>query len=162
MYAVSIAIALLYNTAVCATTEESCNADGIKECSGQNFSVLNGKNVKSHISPVLLGTPPFTEAQARAVYKDAACSLAAADSRWQGYLHHISSSLANYQGCGGSRCGCHGDVIDSDLAVWRERGGIQWAEFEAALKMSATSRGVHYQIIDHALYRQKECMFSTR
>lgn len=50
MYAVSIAIALLYNTAVCATTEESCSADGIKECSGQNLSVLNGKNVKSHIS----------------------------------------------------------------------------------------------------------------
>lgn len=49
MYAVLIAIALLYNAAVCAANEESCSADGIKECSGQNFSVLNGKNVKSLI-----------------------------------------------------------------------------------------------------------------
>lgn len=52
-------------------------------------------------------------------------------------------------------------MIDSDLAVWRERGGIQRAEFEAA-KTSATSRGVHYQVIDHVLYRQRDCMFSSR
>ena len=52
-------------------------------------------------------------------------------------------------------------MIDSDLRVWRERGGVEREEFEA-VKMSSTMRGVHYQIIDHTLYRQEDCMFSAR
>ena len=52
-------------------------------------------------------------------------------------------------------------MIDSDLRVWRERGGVEWEEFEA-VKTSPTVRGVHYQIIDHVLYRDEECMFSAR
>ena len=82
-------------------------------------------------------------------------------SRWKIYLEHISSSLRDYQGCIGSRCGCHGDVINADLAVWRARGGIQQAEFEV-LKASTTVKGVHYQIINHVLYREEQCMFSAR
>ena len=77
------------------------------------------------------------------------------------WLDLINSSLAEYHGCLGRRCDCHGDVIESDLGVWRERGGVKREEFEE-VKMSSTMRGVHYQIIDHVLYREEDCMFNTR
>ncbi len=48
-------------------------------------------------------------------------------------------------------------VIQDDLSVWRERGGITKQVFD-----DSTTLGVHYQIIDHKLYRQRECMFESR
>ena len=84
--------------------------------------------------------------------------ITAGSTRWQGYLNSIATSLQAYEGCWGSRCDCHGEVINSDLRVWRERGGIEWAEFETAKKVG----GVHYQIIDHKLYREEKCMFNAR
>ena len=87
-----------------------------------------------------------------------------AGSRWQHYLELINSSLAGLTDCWSEtkeeECGCYGSVIESDLQVWRERGGIKWEEFEAAKQPSY--RAVHYQVIDHELYRQEECMFGPR
>ena len=48
-------------------------------------------------------------------------------------------------------------VMEDDLAVWKKRGSITWAEFVAA-----KSLGVHYQIINHTLYRETKCMFGPR
>lgn len=48
-------------------------------------------------------------------------------------------------------------VIDSDLAVWEKKGSIPEEEFKAVKK-----RGVHYQIINHKLYREEACMFPFR
>lgn len=79
------------------------------------------------------------------------------ESRWQEYLDLIASSVAQYDGCSGERCDCHGETIDKDLGVWRERGGIERAEFE-----QAKTRGVHYQIVNHTLYREEQCMFPSR
>ena len=78
------------------------------------------------------------------------------EARW---LDQIHSSLTDYQGCTGEHCDCHGDVINNDLEVWRERGGVMWEEFEA---VKTSMRGVHYQIIDHILYREEACMFNSR
>ena len=78
---------------------------------------------------------------------------------WKQYLDQINSSVAEYSGCSGKRCDCHGDVINDDLRVWRERGGVKWAEFE---QVKAVGAGVHYQIINHELYREEKCMFSSR
>lgn len=81
---------------------------------------------------------------------------------WNEYLLNINSSLSEYQGCDSyhSNCSCHSQVIDSDLDVWVRRGGIQRDEFDNARdKMYG---GVHYQIINHKLYRSKDCVFQSR
>ena len=48
-------------------------------------------------------------------------------------------------------------VIDSDFEVWEKAGGITAEKFEAAKKL-----GTHYQIINHKLYRESDCMFPAR
>lgn len=63
MYAALIAIAVLFNTAVCVANEESCSADEIEECPGQNLNVLSGKNMKSHIP--LRSRPLFLKLRVR-------------------------------------------------------------------------------------------------
>ena len=81
--------------------------------------------------------------------------------RWSSYLQLINSSLVEWTSrqCS-EECGCHSPVINADLAVWRERGGITYQDFLSAKE--SRFRGVHYQIIDHVLYRQPECMFGPR
>ncbi len=84
--------------------------------------------------------------------------------RWQRYLDLISSSLAaaGPEGePGDDGCGSYSSVIDEDLRVWRERGGVKWEEFQS-VKDSPHMRAVHYQVVDHQLYRQEECMFGPR
>ena len=51
-------------------------------------------------------------------------------------------------------------VMNADLAVWREQGGITRENFLSA--KDSRYRGVHYVIIDHVLYREPECMFQPR
>lgn len=48
-------------------------------------------------------------------------------------------------------------VLDEDLKVWEARGGITKEDFS-----KGRHRGTHYQILDHRLYREKECMFPFR
>lgn len=48
-------------------------------------------------------------------------------------------------------------VIDEDLKVWEDKGGISKEDIE-----SAKPRGAHYQIINHKLYRENDCMFPAR
>lgn len=50
----------------------------------------------------------------------------------------------------------HCSVIDEDLRVWEEKG-ISRENIEAA-----KPRGAHYQIINHKLYRENDCMFPAR
>ena len=88
------------------------------------------------------------------------CVCLSTETRWQGYLDQISSSVTVYEGCTGDPCQCHGEVIDADLAVWQSRGGIKREDFLAA--KTAPIQGVHYQIINHKLYREEKCMFNSR
>ena len=48
-------------------------------------------------------------------------------------------------------------VIDSDLEVWKKEGGITAEKFKEAKNL-----GTHYQIINHKLYREDDCMFPAR
>ncbi len=50
-------------------------------------------------------------------------------------------------------------VLDKDLAIWRDKGGITEDVFKTALTKGI---GNHYQIIKHKLYRSKKCMFASR
>jgi len=76
---------------------------------------------------------------------------------WKKYLHKIDKATANYQDCSNKKCGCYSDVIDDDLRIWKERGGIKKSDFD-----NTNGRGVHYQIINHKLYRENNCLFPFR
>ena len=89
--------------------------------------------------------------------------------RWSKYLDLVEASLSSGddgrgsselpRSGGGDSCP-HMATITADLAVWRERGGITHQDFLSARE--ERFRGVHYQIIDHVLYREPDCMFGPR
>ena len=67
----------------------------------------------------------------------------------------ISREVNQYVGCGNNSCECFTPIINEDLEMWSD--GISRSSFELAKQ-----RGVHYQVIDHKLYRQKDCLFTAR
>ena len=67
----------------------------------------------------------------------------------------ISRAVNQYVGCGNNSCDCFTSIIDDDLEMWSD--GISRSSFELAKQ-----RGVHYQVIDHKLYRQQNCLFTAR
>lgn len=76
---------------------------------------------------------------------------------WKTYLRKIDKATSQYKDCTNKKCACYSDVIDDDLRVWKDNGGIAKSHFD-----EAAGRGVHYQIINHKLYREKDCMFPFR
>ena len=76
---------------------------------------------------------------------------------WKTYLSKIEKATSQYTDCTNKKCACYSDVIDDDLRVWKDKGGITKSDFD-----EAAGRGVHYQIINHKLYREKDCMFPFR
>ncbi|XP_013398028.1 protein O-glucosyltransferase 1 isoform X1 [Lingula anatina] len=79
------------------------------------------------------------------------------DPRWEKYYKKIENAVKNYKECIQEDCSCHAEVIEEDLAVWKKAGGILKEKFDAAKE-----RGTHYQIINHKLYREDDCMFQFR
>ena len=67
----------------------------------------------------------------------------------------ISRAVNQYVGCDNDSCDCFTPIIDDDLEMWSD--GISRSSFELAKQ-----RGVHYQVINHKLYRQKDCLFAAR
>ena len=67
----------------------------------------------------------------------------------------ISRAVSQYVGCDNSSCDCFTSIIDDDLQMWSD--GISRSSFELARQ-----RGVHYQVIDHKMYRQQDCLFTAR
>ncbi|XP_029205665.1 protein O-glucosyltransferase 1-like isoform X2 [Acropora millepora] len=76
---------------------------------------------------------------------------------WKSYLDKIDQAVAQYEDCLNKKCACYSDVIDDDLRIWKDRGGISKSEFD-----DTAGHGVHYQVIDHKLYRESDCMFPFR
>ena len=79
-----------------------------------------------------------------------------ANTKWQKELALVEKSLTNYVECKRENCGCHSDVIKSDLSVFAK------SKISKTMIEEAMNHGVIYQIIDHKLYRQRECMFEFR
>jgi len=67
----------------------------------------------------------------------------------------IDEAVREYVECNNS-CDCFSPLINDDLRPWSEEG-ISHDLFDMA-----TGRGVHYQIVDHKLYRQQKCLFPAR
>nr|XP_037277396.1 O-glucosyltransferase rumi homolog [Rhipicephalus microplus] len=80
------------------------------------------------------------------------------NGRWSGYLQAINKSLEEYVPCEeeDNECSCHAPVIDDDLSPWSKTG------ISAELVERSKPRGVLYQVVNHKLYRSKECMFPFR
>ncbi|KAL3200615.1 hypothetical protein MRX96_012897 [Rhipicephalus microplus] len=80
------------------------------------------------------------------------------NGRWSGYLQAINKSLEEYVPCeeDDNECSCHASVIDDDLSPWSKTG------ISAELVERSKPRGVLYQVVNHKLYRSKECMFPFR
>ncbi|KAH7969287.1 hypothetical protein HPB52_016576 [Rhipicephalus sanguineus] len=82
------------------------------------------------------------------------------NERWSGYLQAINKSLDEYVPCedddNGQKCSCHASVIDDDLSPWSKTG------ISSELVERSKPRGVLYQVVNHKLYRTKECMFPFR
>ena len=74
-------------------------------------------------------------------------------------MNRINESVSAYEDCSNVNSGCYKHVIDEDLKLWKDKGGISKSDFDQAKK---GTRGTHYQIIGHKLYRQNDCMFEAR
>lgn len=76
----------------------------------------------------------------------------AADNK---YITLIEEALAAYKPCKSANCSCHLDVLKADLRPFKH--GITQDMIQ-----QARSYGTKYQIIDHKLFRQRDCLFPAR
>ncbi|XP_076344324.1 O-glucosyltransferase rumi homolog isoform X2 [Tachypleus tridentatus] len=74
------------------------------------------------------------------------------NTRWGHYLDKLEQALRDYEPYNATDCSCH----TRDLAPWKKKGISQ------VLIQNAKERGTRYQIINHKLYRDPECMFPFR
>lgn len=71
------------------------------------------------------------------------------------YLKLIQESVSAYKPCPQESCYCYSSVIDKDLSPFKS--GIT-----KDMINSIKNKGTRYQIINHHLYRDVDCMFPTR
>ena len=74
-------------------------------------------------------------------------------------MKNIEEAVANYKGCPDEKIGCYKSQIEKDLKIWEDKGGIKKTDFDKAINRQT---GEHYQIINHKLYRQDNCIFPFR
>lgn len=73
----------------------------------------------------------------------------------EGLMNKITSQAASFQNCEAQNCSCLFSQINKDLSPYRQ--GITKESLNDVRKY-----GVKYQIVDHKLYRDKDCMFPSR
>ncbi|KAL4657016.1 protein O-glucosyltransferase 1 [Arapaima gigas] len=77
--------------------------------------------------------------------------------RWEKYLNKIAKATQVYKPCSPRNCSCHLKVLEDDLQLFR--GGVSEELMGESVRRGV---GTHYQIIDHKLYREQNCMFPAR
>ena len=70
-------------------------------------------------------------------------------------LKHIQNAVDSYEPCIQNNCSCYSSVIKADLEPFQS--GITKEMID-----SISDKGTRYQIIDHHLYRDADCMFPAR
>ena len=75
---------------------------------------------------------------------------------WSDLLTVVKKAQENYVPPKSKSCDCFLNQIKKDLKKWRSNG-ITFDMIETSKKF-----GVHYQIINHRLYREKNCKFPAR
>ncbi|XP_019756015.2 O-glucosyltransferase rumi homolog isoform X1 [Dendroctonus ponderosae] len=79
-----------------------------------------------------------------------------ANSKYLKYLNLIADAQRDYKPCNRDRCGCHASVISQDLKMFKEKG------ISASSIQSVKAKGTKYQVINHKVYREQNCMFPSR
>nr|CAG4641759.1 EOG090X07KN [Eurycercus lamellatus] len=77
------------------------------------------------------------------------------EEEWMDIKGKISKALAEYKPCEHHNCSCFTDLVTEDLKVFKD--GITKNMLD-----KAKERGTRYQIIDHKLFREKNCLFPSR
>jgi protein glucosyltransferase len=77
------------------------------------------------------------------------------NNKYLKYKNLINTAKENYGPCDETKCSCHSPVISNDLKTFKK--GIT-----QQLINNVKTKGTKYQIIDHHLYRDKNCMFPAR
>jgi len=80
----------------------------------------------------------------------------AIDDVWKKYMTSIEDA-ENIFSTNRNKTESFYDTIKHDLQIWNSIGKITKNDMNKALKYS-----IHYQVIDHKLYRQHSCMFPSR
>ncbi|XP_047136973.1 protein O-glucosyltransferase 1 isoform X1 [Hydra vulgaris] len=77
------------------------------------------------------------------------------DGKWSKYIRLIKDSVSMYKPCKTEDC----FLLQrrADFRLWIDRGGIHESDFQNGIKL-----GEHYKIINHTLFRKKECIFPSR
>ncbi|XP_018331335.1 O-glucosyltransferase rumi homolog [Agrilus planipennis] len=78
-----------------------------------------------------------------------------ANTKYSIIFKQIEEARKTFTTCNNTKCSCYASVIENDLKIFGD--GIDKAMME-----KVASKGTKYQIIDHHLYRDKNCMFPSR
>lgn len=78
------------------------------------------------------------------------------DKRWNHYLKAIDEANASFRPCIRSSCECFTSQILEDLKPWIKTG-ISKDDIDKGKKF-----GVHFQVINHQIRRQSDCLFPAR
>uniref|UniRef100_A0A8C4HU51 Glycosyl transferase CAP10 domain-containing protein n=1 Tax=Dicentrarchus labrax TaxID=13489 RepID=A0A8C4HU51_DICLA len=77
--------------------------------------------------------------------------------QWKEIRERISGAVKGFTPCSPVNCSCHLSVLQQDLQPFR--GRISEDVMAATLQRGV---GTHYQVIEHKLYREHNCMFPAR
>ncbi|CAD5110907.1 DgyrCDS269 [Dimorphilus gyrociliatus] len=77
------------------------------------------------------------------------------EQKWSKYINKINEALKNYNDCTSEDCSCYFPTLEEDLDPFKN--GITREDLA-----KGGDRGMKYQIVNHKLYRQSDCMFPFR
>ncbi|KAG8198008.1 hypothetical protein JTE90_001848 [Oedothorax gibbosus] len=75
--------------------------------------------------------------------------------KWKYLLDLIYKANSTFEECS-EICACYDNLIEEDLSPWKQNG-INKQDI-----LDSKNMGTHYQIINHVLYRESDCMFPFR
>ncbi|KAJ3654915.1 hypothetical protein Zmor_014067 [Zophobas morio] len=77
------------------------------------------------------------------------------NTKYLKYLKDFTTAKESYTPCDNTKCGCYSSEVANDLKVFNKGISKQMVD-------NIKNKGTKYQIINHRLYRDKNCMFPAR
>nr|CAG4650212.1 EOG090X07KN [Sida crystallina] len=83
------------------------------------------------------------------------CQQREPNDKWVNFKGKMAKALGDYQPCAHKNCSCFTSLVADDLAPFND-------SITKDMINKARERGTKYQIIDHKLYRDRDCLFPSR